>query len=61
MKNTPSDPPRNVSPYLLKRLRSMDEAVAEIQDHSLRSSLRRRRDALARRVGLDTDDGPVDA
>lgn len=61
MKNTPSDPSRNVSPYLLKRLRSVEEAMAEVQDHSLRSSLRRRRDNLAKRVGQDTVDEPVDA
>lgn len=56
MKNTPSDPPRNVSPYLLKRLRSVEEATAEIQTRSLR----RRRDALAKRLGRDTADDPVD-
>ena len=61
MKNTPPDPPRNVSPYLLKRLRSVEEAMAEIQSRSLRSSLRRRRDTLAKRVGLDKVEEPVDA
>ncbi|HYH40003.1 MAG TPA: hypothetical protein VD860_17410 [Azospirillum sp.] len=61
MKNTPPDPPRNVSPYLLKRLRSVEEAMAEIQSRSLRSSLRRRRDALVKRLGRDPVDEPVDA
>lgn len=57
MKNTPSDPSRNVSPYLLRRLRSVEEATAEIRTRTLRW----RRDALVKRLGRDTVDEPVDA
>lgn len=41
MKVVPPRPQRNISPYLLKRLRSFDEAMADIESRSLPLALRR--------------------
>lgn len=60
MKDTQPRTPRNVSPYLLKRLRSVEEATADVQSRALRGGRRRPRDPLAVPPGRDAPDEPTD-
>lgn len=55
MKVSPPRAQRNISPYLLKRLRSFDEAMAEIENRSLSLALR-----SDTRSDLSSDDGEDD-